>query len=334
MKKSLTLFLFLLAVLSLFSWSGHDAITYFSLRHLMDDLLHKVEINDYTYEDLDPGPYNPAETFDDYLGIKIVPGEDRWIFLPLYESPLPENNRAPAWQILVVYSNEPDMGMDKELKLSSMQGLTGGSQGWRHMDFRLAFLRFGEATNRVDHFTQLSRAAWESGDHYWGLRFMAWGLHYLQDIGQPFHTFPAPIFELRRLLFTFSKWFNTFLNYHYFYDYYLGYRLYREYEPFVESILEAPAHEFKHVLFAAEAQRSFARGKVSDVYYEIRRILRDTLEVNFEVHFDVEFFDELVASGKTHKLDELTAELVAEVASYVKGYMEYMSDYLGLLGTE
>ncbi len=334
MKKPVILFLYLLVGLALLSWSGHDAITYFSIKHIMGGLVREVEITGYVYEDLDPGPYNPTVTFDDYLGSTVVPEEDRFIFMPVYDNLPPENGRAPAWQILVVYSVEPDMGMDRELELCSLQGLTGGSQGWRHMDFRLGFLRLGETTNRVDHLTRLSKQAWERSDHYWGLRFMAWSLHYLQDIGQPFHTFPAPVAELLRLPFNFSKWFNTFMNYHYFYDFYLGYRLYREYEPFVSAILEAPAHELKNAFYAAEAQRSFARDRLSDIYYEIRGITSGALEVNYELDFTLAFFDELAASGKTERLDELTIELITEVASYAKGYMAYMLEYVNLIDKE
>jgi hypothetical protein len=334
MKGSLILSLFLILALSLFSWSGHDAITYFALKDIIDNLRTEVQITDYSYEHLDPGPYNPAVTFDDYLGSVIVPEEDRGIFLPLYENRPPVDDKAPAWQVLVVYSYEPDMGMDQQLDLSPFQFLGGGSQGMRHMDFRFAFLRIGEATNRVEHFTQLSRIAWNSGDPYWGLRFMARSLHYLQDIGQPFHTFPAPAIELTRFIFRPSKWMAVFMNYHYFYDFYLGYRLYREYEPFVQAIQNAPPYTLKNAFLAAEAQRSFARKRVADVYYEIRRILRETLEVNYEVYFDVGFFDDLVASGKTEKLDQLTIKIISEVSSYVKGYMNLMSDYLAQLGKE
>ena len=48
----------------------------------------------------------------------------------------PENKTIEPWKILVIYSTEPDLNPDCDLNLHKNQKITGGSHGWRHMQFR------------------------------------------------------------------------------------------------------------------------------------------------------------------------------------------------------
>ncbi len=45
----------------------------------------------------------------------------------------------------------------------------------------------------------LARLAFNCGMDYWGWRFTAWGLHYLQDLTQPYHAKALPFFEWRMI---------------------------------------------------------------------------------------------------------------------------------------
>ena len=109
-----------------------------------------------------------------------------------------------ARQVLTSYSGEPDWGMDKGLDASSHQKLMGGtdpkqtsSQGFRHMSFLLG--RMGEAPNRAQLFFDLGAKAIEKGHPYWGFRFTAWGMHYLEDMGTPVHTNMLPTLKYIRI---------------------------------------------------------------------------------------------------------------------------------------
>ncbi|BAN47469.1 hypothetical protein [Metapseudomonas resinovorans] len=45
---------------------------------------------------------------------------------------------------------------------------------------------------RVQQYLGLARFAFESGHPYWGYRFLGWGLHYIQDLTQPYHAEVLP----------------------------------------------------------------------------------------------------------------------------------------------
>jgi hypothetical protein len=45
---------------------------------------------------------------------------------------------------------------------------------------------------RVYQYLNLARFAFESGHPYWGYRFLGWGLHYIQDLTQPYHAKALP----------------------------------------------------------------------------------------------------------------------------------------------
>jgi hypothetical protein len=51
---------------------------------------------------------------------------------------------------------------------------------------------FGEAPTRCRVLFDASVAALRSGHPYWGARFLAWSIHYAQDLTQPLHTGPIP----------------------------------------------------------------------------------------------------------------------------------------------
>lgn len=122
-----------------------------------------------------------------------------------FDFALGEKGRAvSAREVLAGYSGEPDWGMDKGLDASRHQKLMGGtdpkqtsSQGFRHMSFLLGAM--GEAPKRAQLFFDLGAKAIEKGHEYWGFRFTAMGLHYIEDMGTPVHTNMLPTLKYIRL---------------------------------------------------------------------------------------------------------------------------------------
>lgn len=45
---------------------------------------------------------------------------------------------------------------------------------------------------RLSQFLALSKFAFKSGHPYWGYRFLGWGLHYIEDLTQPYHCSVLP----------------------------------------------------------------------------------------------------------------------------------------------
>ncbi|MDM8349405.1 phospholipase [Pseudomonas sp. sp1636] len=53
---------------------------------------------------------------------------------------------------------------------------------------------------RAYQYLDLARFAFATGHPYWGYRFLGWGLHYVQDLTQPYHATPLPGADLASML--------------------------------------------------------------------------------------------------------------------------------------
>ncbi|GLZ87175.1 hypothetical protein Pres01_32260 [Metapseudomonas resinovorans] len=123
----------------------------------------------------------------------------------------------PALAVVASAADEPDYGHDINL-FSDNPGEVGarynfGKQpfgdarfefssqapfhiGYYHEDeliYRAApYLARTYPEVRVYQYLGLARFAFESGHPYWGYRFLGWGLHYIQDLTQPYHAKALP----------------------------------------------------------------------------------------------------------------------------------------------
>ncbi len=126
------------------------------------------------------------------------------------------NRMVSAREVLCTFSDEPDWGMDQDLFLIENYGYGsppfGGvsgpsSQAAFHMAFfwenpllvgLLPRLRLSFMEERIRVFLALAQLAFTHGIDYWGWRFTAWAMHYLQDLTQPYHAraFPFPLYRV------------------------------------------------------------------------------------------------------------------------------------------
>jgi len=324
-RRFLMFFLFCFPTIVIFSWTAHDALTYYILSSYITKLSYDVEITPYIYSSFEKERvYNTIKLrLYDYTGESYVLESDMGIFRAVFYNAPPKDGKVPAWQILVIYSYEPDLGMDSDLNLTSKQKFTGGSHGWRHMEYRLGPLKFGEGSKSVLYFTKLSKIAQSLGDEYWKLRFMARAIHYFEDLGVPFHNLPAPLSEIMRAITNFDKYAEKFTLYHFSYEYYVGYRLWNRYPRFVKAIEKTKPIKIVNLKRSIEDLMRYSRGKIDVVYKEVRKMLKVSSGHKIQSLAEV-FVEEYIQSGKTEKLDEITEEILATVSSYIKGYIEYM----------
>ena len=123
-----------------------------------------------------------------------------------------------AYQILFTYSDEPDWGMDQDLfEIPNHRygpppfGMTNGisSQGPFHMAFLhenplllrlLPALGRSFLPERIQASFALAELAFAKGVSYWGWRFTAWAMHYLQDLTAPYHARAFPPSPVRTLV--------------------------------------------------------------------------------------------------------------------------------------
>ena len=130
-----------------------------------------------------------------------------------------------AMEVLSTFSDEPDWGMDQDLFLIEKYGYGpppyGSASGMSSQaPFHMAFLhenslmttvvprvRTNFMAERFQAFVSLARLAFRKGIEYWGWRFLAWAMHYLQDLTEPYHARAIPPSKMKM----FSK---LFLNPH------------------------------------------------------------------------------------------------------------------------
>jgi len=162
------------------------------------------------------------------LNPQVAPGA-----APPFSFQLGETSGSPVdvARLLQEYVLEPDWGMDQngcsklyscDEKYKWMGAFDAGlpSQAFRHMYWPEGYDEFaldtnlvpdllhghatehvnepiGEAPQRGELFFNLGVRAANSGHPYWALRFLAWALHYAQDVTQPFHAaqIPSPQLE-------------------------------------------------------------------------------------------------------------------------------------------
>jgi hypothetical protein len=133
---------------------------------------------------------------------------------PYLDTPL--RSTLTVLDVLFTFSDEPDWGMDQDLFVvdgygygSAPFGIKVGksSQGPFHMAFFhensllpviLPQLRKSFVLERARIFFTLAALSFSKGVDYWGWRFTAWAMHYLQDLTQPYHAraYPPALFPV------------------------------------------------------------------------------------------------------------------------------------------
>ncbi|WP_040913428.1 hypothetical protein [Leptospira kmetyi] len=113
--------------------------------------------------------------------------------------------------VLYTFIDEPDWGMDHSLwgfeeygygkqPYGKPQGesskapfhLQFQNENWLISLFAPEVVEGGMMLDRIELFSRLSKLAGKTGHEYWRYRFAAWACHYMQDIGQPYHSKAVP----------------------------------------------------------------------------------------------------------------------------------------------
>jgi hypothetical protein len=157
-------------------------------------------------------PYQNVTIFEEDEGLK------KYIF-----SLLKEGGKTTALQVTASAADEPDYGLDIGLFEDSLdktgnpsemgQTFNFGKQAFGdpkkfyssqaplHMGFyhepgiiyaAAGWVRDTFPDMRILQFSMLSKFAFATGHEYWGYRFMGWGMHYIGDLTQPYHSTLTP----------------------------------------------------------------------------------------------------------------------------------------------
>lgn len=167
----------------------------------------------------------PDLSQSDVLVYQNLEGWQGWHFYRLS----PGQHVSPL-AVLASASDEPDYGMDINLFVdgdSEHGHLYGfgrqpfGADGYEHSSqapFHMTFYELPWIVRtlapelsrtypllRAYQFFDLARFAFDTGHPYWGYRFAGWGLHYVQDLTQPYHSALMPGFNTAELLWMYTQ---------------------------------------------------------------------------------------------------------------------------------
>jgi len=311
MKRFMTL-VWLLSFAVVFAWSAHETLTYLVVKSCLPNADDLVEITPYSYEE--KRIYNTERLIlDDVCGRFMANFIPSWArFYP--PDPAPIDGKVPVWQVLTVYSVEPDLGMDEGLNLSPLQSIIGNSQGVRHMKYKLLFFDFFEGSESFLYFVEMSKQAFGRNDRYWGYRFLARAIHHLEDLSMPYHNAPGRLGEvLESLLWNREKGMELAYR-HFSYDDYLAYLLYLEDEEVISSIVESQPKRARNMRELIQRVRLLGLRNleaVDRIFSSVYSGLDRTLSWN----------DFEASSEQLKELKSITKLIMKEFSGYLKGFL-------------
>jgi hypothetical protein len=144
-------------------------------------------------------------------------------------------------EILVRYADEPDWGVDQNLDASWQQYFMGGktgfsSQAYFHMYYPAFTVHapvpgivMGAANKRADLWVTMSRKAFARKDPYWGFRYLACAFHYVEDLGQPYHSTQTSV-HFVDICHVLSGTVAITSNFHYVYEGWIAHQMLAELE--------------------------------------------------------------------------------------------------------
>jgi len=286
---------------TLFAWSLHGEMTKLVLDSLpWIDRYNNITITEYSYND--SSPYNSKYKIT-YLDGNI-------------------GDKTSAKKIFSLYADEPDWGMDDGLSLSSSQALTGGSQGWRHQYFLLfgGILRLGDAPGRALHFYNMAVVAFKVKDFYWGFRFLARALHYLQDLTMPFHTNPGPTMLLISNLFDINGLTSMVSNHHFALEDYQEYKIKKRDLLYIRSLRDTDPIKVSDVWEAGFEVANRSKNYSESLWNLQCKIFGDNLSSKTRV----QIHPEKVSSGALkNEYDKIIIGSLIDFSAITKGFLRY-----------
>ena len=308
----LILSILLLSSANVFSWNSHYFYTELAIKN--NDWINtfpEIEVTPYTYEDIDQDEYN-----QEFI-IKYIEGEI--------------GGKTKASEILINYSDEPDWDLDTHLELNKLQALTGGSQAYRHMYFSVfkGLLKAGDAPKRANHFVEMSKMAFEKGDNYWGFRFAARAVHYLEDLSQPLHAYPVPLDVLFKKFVNVKRLTILATNAHYGYEDFNGYLFEHQKDEFYNLLPEAKTVKVDDVADSAIKLSKKARKDFTLSYREIMKLFPALDNKKELLLLEEQEIRKITNSPDSQELINLMKKDILLGLGYLNGFFDLLKESVG-----
>jgi hypothetical protein len=288
-----------------FAWGGHKELTYYTIREIEWIKEYKdIKITPYTYTDSD--------------------GEN-----PNYIISYKEGNTGDtidSLTILTTYCEEPDWDLDKNvdsLLFRGMRCIGLDSSHWRHGYWVICegLIELGGAVDRIEHYTNMSILAFKKKDLYWGFRFLARAIHYLEDITQPQHTYPVPPKLILDYLFNTNKLIVVASNHHFALEGYQGYNILIGYPPFVNAITSAKPMEVEDLKNFSREAAIKSKGEAPKLWELQSKLYGERIDepTEFQWFPNIETDEALKA-----QYDNIIIKQLSDLSSRVKGLVLYV----------
>jgi hypothetical protein len=309
------------------AWWGHDIFTFLVVTSIPGfDYNKYAELREYNYvekRNYKSGKYSTEELLLNKKGELRVPDElSSSVHLKTISG-----ISIPVWMILTEYVTFPDNGMDMVPGAMPIELFIGETQANRHGYVKIQAFEFFEGNKSFVHFMDLSRQAFLRKDFYWGYRFFAYSLHYLEDLMQPYHVRPGTVPEM--IVAVFDK--NTrkmLTNAHELYDMYLEYlmlfsknkhdllRVIRETKPIIMNVPD------DRLIYEAIV---YSYSNFFKVHNEIKKIFGSRLYESVSMK---DFVDK-ENSRELDNLYEITCGIVQTMAGVIKGLILKIENTMG-----
>ncbi|HER24808.1 MAG TPA: hypothetical protein ENO17_07160 [Candidatus Atribacteria bacterium] len=300
---------FILSYIQVFSWNSHFFYTELAIKN-SDWINHfpEIEVTPYSYEDIDQDKYNPN------FVIKYIDEEI--------------GGKTNAANILINYSDEPDWDLDTNLKLNKLQALTGGSHGYRHMYFSVfsGLVKAGDAPERANHFFEMSKTAFRKGDNYWGFRFAARAIHYLEDLSQPYHAYPVPLKTLFKKFFKVKKLVKLATNAHYGYEDFNGYLFEHNKDEFYNLLPKVKTIKIEDVVDSAIKLSKEARKDFTSSYKETMKLFPELNNDKKLIVLTEQEMKKIANSSDSQRLIDLMKKDILLGIGYLNGFFDLLKE--------
>lgn len=287
---------------SAFAWGGHREVTYYTVKDIAwINSYGKIKITPFIYEDQGKRktPYS-------------IPYKEGYI-----------GDTTDALTILITYCEEPDWELDKGIDSSLFRVLEKiglDSNSWRHGCWVMlgGLLKVGGATERFVYCYNMSLTAFKNNDPYWGFRFLARSIHYLEDVTQPQHTYPVPFRVILENLFNTEKIIQIVSNHHFTLERYQGYQ-YRTGNPaFTEVSISAEPVQVTDINALIEGAIMKSYKKAESIWTLQSKIYGKDIDKIAEFHWypGLETDDALI-----NQYNSIILEQMSDLSSRVKGLL-------------
>ncbi|MCP4762697.1 MAG: hypothetical protein GY870_13040 [archaeon] len=303
-------------------WFTHEYINYYVVQ-TQDWLLSlpTVEVkNNPNFNDWSLGPEHIDIYKEDYAEIRNIP-PDQAVDCAIKNSDFAfdvPNKKIEPWKVLVLYSIEPDMNLDVDIDLGWQQKIAGGSHGVRHMSFNIFGIPIGQTEKCIKYYLQAAEKSFQIGNYYWAWRFLSRGLHYIADMGHPFHVNIAPVKELIRNFRSFRIIKKTVMGIHNGHEVYTQARFRNNFLPFKKALQEGSIegslqgkkqdlHLKKDLLKEIRRCKKKAETLMKPIYYSMINNYGDDLISSYDI---IDQYDEMDLSKSSMQAENAALEVI------------------------